>query len=207
MRLASVEARIDRIVSLEGGDVRVEDRIHNLGDDPIPFDYQSHPAFGAPFLEPGCRIVTDATSYTPHADFDLGELEPGRRVEWPGTDSPRGSVDLSRIPEPGSGARRFGWLGDFTDRAVRITNPRLGLSATLTWRDSLRDVAWLWQDAGADTRDPWLGRGYVTAIEPSTRTTSFGERSAPVLDPHSQIEFVTRLSLRTYSPAAKEHAQ
>lgn len=205
--LASVPARVNRIVTVEDSAIRVEDRIRNFGHEPIRYDYQSHPAFGAPFLEPGCRIVTDAQSYTPHAGFDLGELPPGRRVDWPGSDAPGGGVDLSRIPDSNAGTLRFGWLGDFTDRAVTITNPRLGLSATLVWNDTVRDVAWLWQDSGADTRDPWAGRGYVTAIEPSTRTTSFGERTAPILGPDSHVEFITRLSLHANTPAAKEHAQ
>jgi galactose mutarotase-like enzyme len=205
--LTSVPARIDRVIRLDGDTLSVTDRIENVGTSRFPYDYQSHPAFGAPFLEGGCTITADAAFYTPHPEFDIGEFDPGRPVSWPRAESRAGAVDLASIPAPGAGALRFGWLTGFTHRGVTITNPRSGIAATLSWIDPLREVAWLWQDAGADIREPWLGRGYTTAIEPSTRTTASGGHDAPVLEAHDRVTFTTRLTIQAETPAAKEHAQ
>jgi galactose mutarotase-like enzyme len=205
--LASVPARIDRVIRLDGDTLSVSDRIENVGSARFRYDYQSHPAFGAPFLEGGCTITADAQSYTPHPEFDIGEFEPGRPVAWPRAEARSGSVDLASIPAPDARALRFGWLGGFTRQSATITNPRTGIAATLSWSDPLREVAWLWQDAGADIREPWLGRGYTTAIEPSTRTTASGGHDAPVLEAHDVVTFTTRLTVEAETPAAKEHAQ
>lgn len=205
--LDSVPVRIDRVISLENGTVRLSDRIENLGDTVITYDYQSHPAFGAPFLEGGCRIVTDAVTYVPHPGIDLGEFEPGVAVRWPNAESRFGGSELATIPDRHSKTLRLGWLTDFTHRTVAINNPRTGLTAELSWSDPIRKYAWLWQDAGADTREPWSGRGYTTAIEPSTRTTVFEDRGSPVLHSESHVVFTTQLTLHTEEFAAKERAQ
>ncbi|WP_167131161.1 DUF4432 family protein [Paramicrobacterium chengjingii] len=205
--LNSIPVRLDRVISLEDGSVQLEDRIENLGGTSIRYDYQSHPAFGAPFLERGCRISTDARTYVPHPNVDVGEFEPGVAVDWPNAESRFGETDLAAIPGHNSKTLRLGWLTDFTHRVVTISNPRTGLTADLSWSDPIRKYAWLWQDAGADTREPWNGRGYTTAIEPSTRTTVFEKQDSPVLNAECRVTFSTRLSLHTEKFAAKERAQ
>ncbi|BDZ48842.1 hypothetical protein GCM10025867_10830 [Frondihabitans sucicola] len=199
LELETVPLRIDRTVSLAGAAVTVTDVLTNVANQPLAYDYQSHPAFGAPFLDADCRIELDAERYLPDPRFDLGELAPGVAVDWPRAASHGVAVDLAAVPAPDSGVFRFGWLEDFATRSVRIANPRLGLAATLEWDEDDRDRAWFWLDAGSRASPPWDGRGYVLAIEPSTRAT-VRDRAAPRLAAGSTRTFTTRMTISTTHP-------
>jgi hypothetical protein len=194
--LFTVPVRVDRVVNATGGCITVTDVLTNTSDRAVTYDYQSHPAFGAPFIEEGCTIETDAATYVPDRRLDLGEFAPGQPVRWPTEDPSPGEIDLRAVPGPTQTVIRFGWLEDFTARRVAITNPRLGLRATLEWPEPERSLAWLWEEIHAHPFHPWFGRGYSVAVEPSTRTTSGGGLS-PQLQPRSRATYQTKLTLST----------
>lgn len=191
LELYSVPVRIDRAITLSGGRITVADTLTNLSATSVTYDYQSHPAFGAPFLDGACTIHADADSYTPDGRFDLGEFDPGEAVAW-GAD---GGVDLTRVPADDERLLRFGWLGGFRRNRVTIANPRLDLAVTLEWSDDGRPFAWLWEEAHAHTWHPWFGRGYAIAIEPSTRTTDGSGGPSPRLAPSAAICYETSLTV------------
>lgn len=199
IRLDTVPMRIDRTIAVDGDTVRVADVLTNQSDHALAYDYQSHPAFGAPFLDSTCRIGLAAAAYVSDPRFELGEVPAGVPVTWPLAESDSGSVDLSAVPDPGSGVFRFGWLEAVRDRRVTIVNPRLGLEATLEWDEALRDRAWLWLDAGARADPPWDGQAYALAIEPSTRAT-VRDRPITRLEPGRSQAFSTRLTVRNTNP-------
>ncbi len=198
VQLSSVPLHVTRTITLDGVTVEVSDVLTNAASRTVSYDYQSHPAFGAPFLDAGCRIELAAAAYVSDPRLSLGEVPAGARVHWPHA-GPEGLLDLSTVPDSGSGVFRFGWLEDVQDRTVTITNPSLGLAATLEWNEPLRDRAWLWLDAGARTDAPWDGRSYALAIEPSTRAT-VRDRPSPQLAPGASHTFTTRLIIRTTNP-------
>jgi len=200
VQLDSVPLRVDRTITVDGGTVQIADVLANGSAHAVPYDYQSHPAFGAPFLDGSCRIEVAAAAYVPDPRFELGEVPAGIPVPWPSAEADaERAVDLSAVPAPGSGVFRFGWLTGIDDRRVSIVNPRLGLQATLEWDDALRDRAWLWLDAGARADPPWNGRCYALAVEPSTRAT-VRDRPLPRLPPGDSQAFTTRLTIRTTNP-------
>jgi hypothetical protein len=203
IRLETLPMSIERAIHVTGGAVSVTDVLTNHSSDEIAYDYQSHPAFGSPFLDAGCRIRIDAKRYVPDPRFDLGELAPGVAVDWPVAHSRGHRVDLAAVPAPGSQVFRFGWLEGIVSRSVSISNPRLALEATLDWETGDRDHAWLWLDSGARITAPWNGSGYVLAIEPSTRATV---RTDPPrrLEADSTRTFLTRITLRTIRPVTEQ---
>lgn len=193
--LTTVPLTIERTIRLRASTLTVHDTIINDSARAIAYDYQSHPAFGAPFLEGGCTVDLDASTYTPDPRFEIGEFPPGEPVLWPLAPGRQGIVDLSAVPASASRVFRFGWLEGLGARRVTVTNPRLGLAAVLEWPDDARNLAWVWLDTGAQMNPPWYGVGYALAIEPSTRTTAHPGR-VPAIEPDSRREFTTSITLR-----------
>jgi hypothetical protein len=194
--LFTVPVRVQRVVTAAAGCITITDVLTNTSDQVVTYDYQSHPAFGAPFIEDGCTIETDAATYVPDGRHDLGEFAPGRPIRWPRAESDAGIVDLRTVPGPTARVMRFGWLEDFTTQRVAITNPRLALRATLEWSEPERSRAWLWEEIHAHPFHPWFGRGYAVAVEPSTRTTT-GDGPSPQLEPRARATYQTKLTLST----------
>ena len=78
--------RLERRVRLERGRrvIALRERLSNAGRTEVEFIWGHHPAMGAPFLSPACRLdagarelVVDATYASPFLP-----LEPGSRVAW-----------------------------------------------------------------------------------------------------------------------------
>ena len=112
-----------------------------------------HPAFGAPFLEEGCRIETSAQTFTADDRAPGGELDPGRSSVWPQAAlAERGAIDLSVVPRAEEPRAVLGYLSDFVDGSYRIVNPRLGLAVELRWPLELFPTAWFWQELRAQSR-------------------------------------------------------
>lgn len=178
---------IVRAVSLERSVVRIEDRVTNVGGDPIEVMWGHHPAFGAPFLEPGCRIETSARKYTADDRAPGSGLAPGADGPWPHAAlAAGGHLDLSVIPPAGERRAVLGYLSDFEQGAYRIVNPRLGLAVEVRWPLELFPVAWFWQELHASPGYPWHRRIYTTALEPNTTMPGQGiaiarERGAATL--------------------------
>jgi galactose mutarotase-like enzyme len=161
---------VKRIV-LDGAELAVTETVTNVGGDPIEVMWSQHPAFGAPLIgadtviESAARaFVVDDVRDTPTADLALGA-----RGDWPHVPGRTGgSVDVSRIPGPGAGVDRMGYLTDFTRGHVVIRNPRLDLSVALHWDSTLFPHAWYWLEGNATRGFPWYRSAYVLAIEPAT---------------------------------------
>lgn len=195
LELSTVPFRIDRHIGVVNETITVTDSVVNLSSDSVAYDYQSHPAFGAPFLDAGCTVHLDAVRYVPDPRFDLGEFRPGAAVSWPLAIGRTSDVDLSVIPPAEAGIGRFGWLERFGTPQATITNPGLGLAATLRWSGDVgRCFAWVWLDCQARTTAPWNGAVYAFAIEPSTRTTD-GAGAQPRLAGGERATFTTSLHL------------
>ncbi|HEU4976285.1 MAG TPA: aldose 1-epimerase [Baekduia sp.] len=167
--LATVPLEIERVVRLEGSTLRVDERVTNAGGDPVEVMWGHHPAFGAPLLEPGCRIETSARRFTADDRAPGAGLEPGRVSPWPhAAVEGGGTIDLSVIPPADECRAVLGYLDDFAEGSYRIVNPRVPLAVEVRWPLELFPVAWYWQELRASSGFPWYRRAYTTAIEPNT---------------------------------------
>ena len=170
--------------------LHIRDSVENLSSLAQEVSWVSHPAFGAPLLESGSRILTDAKILT---------LEPGRSpysLESAVTEllemrSETAGIDLSVIPEETRDL--FATLSGFTKGAAAIINDGLDIGVLLSWDLEIFPFAWFWQDLLAAQEPPWLGRAYVTAIEPSNHRPQ--SHDALKVQPHSKVSTSITLSV------------
>jgi galactose mutarotase-like enzyme len=182
--LLTAPIEIERRLELDGGRLRVWERLTNAGADPLEVMWGHHPTFGAPFLDGSCTIELDADAFVADDRGPGSLLAASATGPWPDVG---GVCDLSRVPGDDAEPRSvFGYLSGFRTPEYTITNHRLGLSATLRWDLETFPYAWFWQELGASRDFPWFGRAYATAIEPQTTIPSQGiavarERGARLL--------------------------
>lgn len=177
--LMTAPLEVSRQIRLDGAVLQIEERVRNLGGDAIDVMWGHHPAFGAPFLEPGCRIETSARTFTADDRAPGAGLAPGVSSAWPhATLADGGSVDLSVIPPSAEQRAVLGYLGDFERGAYRIVNPGRGLAVELRWPLDLFPTAWFWQEMHASSGYPWYRRTYTAAIEPNTTVPAQGITTA-----------------------------
>ena len=178
VRLADSPLLVERVVSLVPGrgEVVVAERVTSESDRPLEYMWVHHPAFGAPLVAPGTRIMTSASTILADTSHDGpgNPLEPGTSHGWPIVRARDGGELICRSSPPhraAAAARVSGRLrrGDGIDR-----DDALDLACTLSWDLDMFPYAWLWQELGATAGPPWLGRAYTIAIEPATSFPATG---------------------------------
>ena len=190
LKLDSSPLSLVRRIEVVDSHLHICDTVENLSPLAQGVSWVIHPAFGAPLLEAGSRIVTDAKTLT---------LEPGRSpyilesavTELVDMKSKVAGVDLSIIPEQARDL--FATLSDFEQGCAAIINDRLDIGVLLSWDLEIFPYAWFWQDLHATQEAPWLGRAYVTAIEPSNQRPQ--SRDGREILPHSQVSTSITLSV------------
>lgn len=162
--------RLERRVEVVGSSVTVTESFTNESRVVQQAMWSHHPAFGAPFLDGGCRLEAGARTFLSDDGYDTpnGDLAAGISSQWPGAKAKDGSTrDLRVVPVDGGAVDRFGYLLDFYEPWYAITNPALGLTATVRWDGETFPYAWLWCEAGGSAGFPWHQRAYVLAVEPA----------------------------------------
>lgn len=191
--LHTVPLKIERMLTLVGSVITIEDVIRNLAPVSVEFDYQHHPAFGPPLLAPGAVIETGAGSFV----ADRGEarwcFEPGGRAAWP--PSAPGEQPLDRLPPIGRPRALLGWLDDFDEPWAAIRNPELDLGVALRWDAEVMPYAWFWQELNGTVGYPWYARAYVMAIEPSSTPADGFTRTSLSLETGGVLQTGVRLSI------------
>lgn len=179
-RLVTAPLHLRRQVALDGPVLRVTETVTNDSPDPQRVAWGHHPAFGAPFLDDGCRLTTGARTVIADSEAPGTLLAAGSRHEWPvGRAADGAELDLRRVPGPGERREVFAALTDFDSPFAAIVNPRLGLGAGLRWSAACFPHAWLWQEVHATAGFPWFRRAYVVAVEPSSVLTGPPQDDAP----------------------------
>jgi hypothetical protein len=179
VELVTAPLHVRRNVTVEGPVLRIEEEVRNGGHDSLEVMWGHHPAFGAPFLEPGCTVTTSAGTFTTDDRAPGAGLIPGRSSDWPHAAlEAGGSLDLSVIPSADEARAVLGYLSDFDQGSYRIANPRLRLELELRWPLELFPTAWFWQELNASPGYPWYRRLYTTAVEPNTTRPGQGLANA-----------------------------
>jgi hypothetical protein len=209
VRLRRTPLRVEREMWLDPDApvLHIRERITNEGAVPQPFMWGHHPAFGAPFLDGGCRLDVPAKTFLAHTPqvSPTSPIAAGIRSPWPHAARADGSgtLDLSRIPGPDSPTDRFGYLLDLEAGWYALSNDALGLGFALTWPLDVFPCVWLWQELRGTQSYPWYGAAYVMGVEPHTSPTPEGlataiERgTARTLQPGESLEATLTATLFT----------
>lgn len=171
--------RLVRRMTLHEGSptLHVDECVTSLASEPLKVMWGHHPCFGAPFLEKGCVVETDAaTIVTSERHHDPAmRLAPGVRSPWPNAATPGGgTLDLSRIPGPEEPRHDWAYLTDFASGWIALRRPAGGLGVALSWSKDVMPHLLMWQNFVGARGAPWFGRGYLLGLEPmSTFPASF----------------------------------
>lgn len=172
--LHTVPLTIERTLILAGPTVAIEDVVRNDAPVPVEFDYQHHPAFGAPLLAPEAVVETGARTFVADPDTAHWRFAPASVHAWP----PRADGDepLDRLPALSKPRVLLGWLADFDEPWAALRNPELDVAVALRWDGATMPYAWFWQELNGTPGYPWYGRTYAMAIEPSSTITGGPDR-------------------------------
>jgi hypothetical protein len=181
--LSSLPLKIERSISLTNSHacIDVVETVTNLSAQPVDCMWAHHPAFASPLLSGNSRIYTGARSIHVDPEYDVpgNDLQPGAISDWPFAISKDGSrVDLSRIPESGSGISRVVSLTNFEHAWCSLLNPSIPLGIALSWDSGVMPYMCLWQEAGGTSGFPHYGRSYTVALEPSSALFGHGLMAA-----------------------------
>ena len=146
--------------------LRLEEKITNLGKQTLRFGWGHHPAFGPPFLEPGCLIELPVCD-----GFSSGSIVPGPEVE-----TEKVSV-CSKLAK--------GWCA--------LRNPAQKLAVGLAWDEKVFPYMWIWQVYGGAKNYPYYGRTYNLALEPFNCTLkplseAIAEQLVPAMAAGASVE-------------------
>jgi hypothetical protein len=174
VRLRRSPFLIERVMRVEAGRpaLTFQGRITNQGGERLEVMWGHHPAFGAPFLGPACRVDTNARAVRADDAYDVphNPLTPDGRYAWPLADTAANGapLDLSRVPAETEERQLLAYLHDFDGEHgwYGLTNTALGLGVGLVWPTAVFPHAWFWQEVHGTSGFPWYREAYVMAIEP-----------------------------------------
>lgn len=161
--------------------VQLDETLVNEGEEPAPFMWGHHPAFGPPFLAAGCVIDLPPGPLVVSANQQHGRYAPGAYAGWPhvrGRDG--GALDASAVPPKAARAvdtlyvdlRHLHGPVPATDGAgqargyAAVRNSAAGLGVGLEWDARVFPYVWCWQAYGGAWGYPYFGRTYHVAVEP-----------------------------------------
>ena len=177
-RLRRSPFRLERTMRVETGSpvLIIRERITNEGGEPLEAMWGHHPAYGAPFLGPDCRIDIGATRLWADDldDSPANPLSPGQFFTWPKGEREGRSVDLSQMPGEDIPRHLLAYFDGFENGWYGLTNTRLGFGVGLVWPVEVFPYAWFWQEMHASGGFPWYKNAYVMALEPFSSYPSQG---------------------------------
>lgn len=146
-----------------------EETLVNEGEEPVPYMWGHHPAFGPPLLSPDSVLELPPGPFVVSANQKHGRYEPGAYETWPHTrDRKGGPLDASRVPPKEARAvdTLYVDLAGFERGYAALRNQALGLGVGLEWDARVFPYVWSWQAYGGAWGYPFYGRTYHVAIEP-----------------------------------------
>lgn len=177
----------------------LSERATSFADRPLEVMWGHHPTFGAPFLQPGCRIDSDARTvqiFEEHRHPD-GE-HPVQRGAWPLLCNRAGEeVDVATVGGPEDSIHDWLYLTDFDSGWVALRQPSGGLGVALAWDTAVMPYLLMWRNFGGAKGAPWFGRAYTLGLEPHSGAPARFDRATPKrwLDPAEPLEFTLTATL------------
>jgi galactose mutarotase-like enzyme len=159
----------------------IEETLTNEGAEPMDYMWGHHPAFGAPFLGPNCRVDLPAGDLLVETFAGAAgtRLAGGGRHSWPILAGPNGAeVDFSRPDAPGSGHEDLGYVVNLPEGWYALTNQDSGVGFAMQWSLDIFPYLWVWRQFNQSNGYPWYGQVYTLALEPWSSYPSAGLISA-----------------------------
>lgn len=163
--------RLVRRMALESNSphLTLSESLTNLGEEPMHYAWGHHPAFGAPFLEPGCLIdLPDCEVIEPSAAESLRRRfaieKAGRFPYLTAIDGQPARVDEVQPKEQRTEDVLL--FSGFSEGRCVLKNPRTGMRIALSWDTRVFPCLWSWQVYGGCFGYPYYGRAYTLALEP-----------------------------------------
>ncbi|MEM2876102.1 MAG: DUF4432 family protein, partial [Candidatus Bathyarchaeia archaeon] len=163
--------KVEKRITLREGEskIRLWEKVTNMCGQELEFSWLQHPAFGEPFIAPGCRVYIPARTVVVRSEeeWPLGRLKSGRYA-WPLAKDRNGrEVDLSVIPEKSLVASECPFITDLDEGWYALINPSLKLGFGLSWDKKIYSWVWFWQNFNTPDH-PWYGEAWNVALEPCT---------------------------------------
>jgi hypothetical protein len=191
-RLARSPFRIERVMRVESNKpvLHLDERITNEGDEPMPYMWGHHPAYGAPFLDENCRIDLDAKSIRADDVYDPpnNPMHVDRNYDWLHVERDGRKTDLSKVPPKSQPSACLGYLHSFKSGWYGITNTAMGFGFGLSWPVEVFPYAWLWRELSSSSGYPWYRAAHTMAIEPFTTIPGQGLATAMNKGTHRMLE-------------------
>jgi galactose mutarotase-like enzyme len=190
---------LERTMRIDG-ELALEERVTNEGDEPAHFTWGHHLVLGPPFLARGCRLEVPARTIVtiPEMWEQTARLEPGQTSEWPyALLRDGGTVDLREVPGPEVGSHDDVFITDLEHGVVSVTSPQLRFR--LRFDHML--FRWLisWQPYGGAHDEPLAG-SYALGIEPWVSRLPLGDAVAAgeaiELAPSRSLETTLRVDVQ-----------
>jgi len=179
-------------------EIQISEKLTNTSKQELEFYWLQHPAFGEPFLAPGCVLDLPKGSRVVNLESinSRGRVAEGE-FDWPHVKSKSGeSIDLSVIPPKTVVAEESTFIR-VKEGWYSFTNPALGLRVRFEWDTSTFPWLWFWQNYWTPDY-PFFGTAWNVAIEPASSLPTTLEkesaRGAIVLGPGQSR--TTRITVR-----------
>ena len=173
VRTVRTPYRLEKTLALRRGSgvLEIAERLTNEASEAMRLMWGHHPAFGAPFLGPSCRIDLPPCRATTRraSPMDSSRFAFAADFDWPYAPlQAGGAVDMRVVPPPELGTSEWVCLSGFEEGWYAITNTERRVGFGMAWDPTLFRYLWFWQVWGGYPSHPWYGRHYNCALEPWT---------------------------------------
>lgn len=146
----------------------IEEEMKNIGEASCDFMWGHHPAFGAPFLGPDCRVdLPGAVAEFAAAFSETPRFEDGVEARWPLIPGKGGKmIDISKFPSPRQKSADMFFLKALKGNWYGLTNSKTKVGFGMAWDLKTFPYLWFWQVYKGGLGMPFWGRTYNCALEP-----------------------------------------
>lgn len=155
----------------------IKERLTNRSEQDLEFSWLQHPAFGEPFIAPGCIVEIPAETLVVMGPPELphSRLPAGQKFKWPyATSKKKEELNLSVLPSREVRSHDLAFLLDLQDGWYAIVNPNSKIGFGLSWDKNVFPYVWYWQVFRGAWDHPWFGRTWNIALEPCTSWPNTG---------------------------------
>lgn len=162
---------IEKNLSLKSNQsiLNIEEKVVNIGDEPIEFMWGHHPSFGPPFLDENCIIDMPAKKSIVHYPLyhPQSRYPAGKEFNWPWIRTKNNKlINVSKIPPPSVKSADVIFIKELAQGWYGLTNVRKKVGFGMVWDKTVFPYVWYWQEFKGGYGYPWWGTTYNIALEP-----------------------------------------
>lgn len=150
----------------------IEEKVTNIGEAPIGFQWGHHPNIGGQFLNEDCIIDVPECEVSFQDEVEGSRFNAGTKGNWPYIIDKEGIViNLSHMPPRKSGINEFITLTDFKAGWGSVRNVKKGIGIGFSWDVEMFKNSLIWISANNDKGHHHHGGTYVMCILPKNTET------------------------------------